>query len=68
MVAQKMINTTTASLASIVVSAQQPLTTTMAATTIQSTNSVSSTPAKKPRPKTASPTRHGPQQCQVREK
>lgn len=58
--------------ASIVVSTQQPLTmTTLATTETPSSNSnlpaaVSSTPSKKQRPKTASPTRHGgPQQCQV---
>lgn len=58
--------------ASIVVSTQQPLTmTTLATTVTPSSNSnlpaaVSSTPTKKQRPKTASPTRHGgPQQCQV---
>lgn len=58
--------------ASIVVSTQQPLTmTTLATTVTPSSNSnlpaaVLSTPAKKQRPKTASPTRHGgPQQCQV---
>lgn len=57
---------------SIVVSTQQPLTMTTIATTVTpSSNSnlpaaVSSTPMKKQRPKTASPTRHGgPQQCQV---
>lgn len=58
--------------ASIVVSTQQPLTmTTLATTATPSPNSnlpaaISSTPTKKQRPKTASPTRHGgPQQCQV---
>lgn len=71
------------SVASIVVSTQQPITmTTLAATATASNSSNSNLPqavsstapttvavtttTKKPRPKTASPTRHGPQQCQVR--
>lgn len=63
--------TSSSASASIVVSTQQPLTmTTLATTVTPSSNSnlpaVSSTPVKKQRPKTASPTRHGgPQQCQV---
>ncbi|CRL07661.1 CLUMA_CG020620, isoform A [Clunio marinus] len=66
------ISPSSSTAASIVVSTQQPLTmTTLATTVTPSTNSnlhhaaVSSTPAKKQRPKTASPTRHGPQVCQV---
>lgn len=63
--------TSTTSTASIVISAQQPLTMTSIATSITpSSNSnltaaVSLAPVKKQRPKTSSPTRHGPQQCQV---
>lgn len=57
--------------ASIVVSTHQPLTmATLTTTATPSSNSnlpaaVPSTPMKKQRPKTASPTRHGPQVCQV---
>ncbi|XP_070503987.1 uncharacterized protein [Chironomus tepperi] len=73
-------STPTTSVASIVVSTQhQPITMTTLASTATISNSsnsnlpqanslstvTSTQPAKKSRPKTASPTRHGPQQCQV---
>lgn len=62
---------TSTSKASIVLSAQQASTMTSIATSItpssnsNHTTAVSLAPMKKQRPKTSSPTRHGPQQCQV---